>query len=216
MPAASAVAGPTELEKKKITAAEDLEASAGPPTQVRNPAGSTPSGSGGGVFPSSRAERMSEPVRSPAAAPPPSIEAEPGPDGDGRARGISLKIPVAGRSDVSVQLMERSGALQVAVRTPDSTLAASLRHGIGDLIQKLEAQGFRAETFLPGGSVQPARSPAGSSHAGEEQRGEHSSGGFGGDGGREQQRRRQQGEDQPPWLDEMNKTMRESTKRGTK
>src|SRR6185295_9488743 len=50
---------------------------------------------------------------------------------------------------VDLHVIQRSGQIQVAVRTPDATLETALRQDVGALVHSLERSGFHAETFLP-------------------------------------------------------------------
>lgn len=52
-------------------------------------------------------------------------------------------------SKVDIQVAERAGKIQVAVRTADSDLGKSLQSNLGDLLGRLQDQGFRTESWLP-------------------------------------------------------------------
>jgi hypothetical protein len=95
------------------------------------------------------------------------------------ARQISLKLTVEESSRVSVELNERAGKVQVAVRTADQDLARSLRADLGDLVGKLEAKGFKTEAWIPAVSHNlanvPEQSGSRSTSAGEQ----HSGAGMG-------------------------------------
>ncbi len=60
-------------------------------------------------------------------------------------RDISLHL--AGQQHVAVRLVDRSGEVQVSVRTPDPRLADALRENLPALGTRLEAAGFRSESF---------------------------------------------------------------------
>jgi hypothetical protein len=75
------------------------------------------------------------------------------------AREIQLQFH-QGDQRLDVRLSERSGEMQVTVRTPDAQLAAALRAGLPALSARLEQTGFRAETWHPAIAHESAR-PAG-------------------------------------------------------
>lgn len=62
-------------------------------------------------------------------------------------RELSLSVTPGGAERVEVQVVERKGAVQVAVRAADPDLADSLRRHLGDLVEGLERSGYRAETW---------------------------------------------------------------------
>jgi hypothetical protein len=64
------------------------------------------------------------------------------------AREIQLQLH-QGEQRVDVRLIERSGEVRVAVRTPDAQLAGDLRTGLPALATRLEQSGYRAETWHP-------------------------------------------------------------------
>jgi hypothetical protein len=72
------------------------------------------------------------------------------------AREIQVQVN-RGEQRVDVRLTERNGDIQVAVRTPDSQLAGSLREDLPLLSSRLEQAGFRAETWHPGASAPESR-----------------------------------------------------------
>jgi len=67
----------------------------------------------------------------------------------GTARQISLKLPGSGDANVAVQLTERAGRIEVAVRSGDAQLTKSLQSGLGDLVTRLENQGFKTQAWVP-------------------------------------------------------------------
>ncbi|MBI4874039.1 MAG: hypothetical protein HY822_05335 [Acidobacteria bacterium] len=75
------------------------------------------------------------------------------------ARRFSLEVGVgeAGRR-VAVELVERGGRLEVAVRSHDRELAASLRGELGDLVRGLERSGFGARSWAPADTPSEAES----------------------------------------------------------
>lgn len=64
---------------------------------------------------------------------------------------ISLRLAVgtAATTKVDVQLAERAGRVQVAVRTNDQDLTKSLQGNLGDLVGRLEEKGFKTEAWAP-------------------------------------------------------------------
>lgn len=64
-------------------------------------------------------------------------------------REISLRVGGGASDPVDVQIAQRAGKVQVAVRTPDSNLAKSLQTNLGELIGRLEQKGFRTEAWTP-------------------------------------------------------------------
>ena len=125
---------------------------------------------------------ISEPPATPRADPP---------------RGISLRLDSPGAARVDVQVVERSGKVQVAVRSTDGDLSSSLRQNLGDLVSNLENKGFKTETWAPADRLSVASTDAGndvgnrnSSHSdGFGNRPDHGGGRDGG-GHRQQQQRR--------------------------
>ena len=90
---------------------------------------------------------------------PKATDVQPGSDGvaaTGAARQISLKLPGSGDSNVAVQLTERAGRIEVAVRSGDAQLTKSLQSGLGDLVTRLENQGFKTQAWVPLGARQEA------------------------------------------------------------
>jgi hypothetical protein len=65
------------------------------------------------------------------------------------ARQISLKLSGDDATKVSVDLSEKGGKVQVAVRTADPDLAKSLQTDLGDLVGRLESKGFKTEAWVP-------------------------------------------------------------------
>ena len=62
------------------------------------------------------------------------------------ARDIRLELVGTGRR-VEVRLEERAGEVRVSVRTPDGTLADTLRDNLPALSSRLEQSGFRADQW---------------------------------------------------------------------
>jgi hypothetical protein len=63
-------------------------------------------------------------------------------------REISFRL-AADSANVDVQVAERAGRIQVAVRTSDPDLAKSLQTNLGELVGRLEDKGFRTEAWTP-------------------------------------------------------------------
>jgi hypothetical protein len=78
----------------------------------------------------------SDPERSPTLQPQP-------------ARNISLKLTGPDSTRVDLQLTERAGRMQIAVRTPDHALAKSMQTDLSELVGRLENRGFKAEAWIP-------------------------------------------------------------------
>ena len=143
--------------------------------------------------PRSGAKIWAQPAQAPALAPEteaaPAVAASP-------LRQVSLRLAVAtstATSNVDVQLAERAGRIQVAVRTSDQDLAKSLQGNLGDLVGRLEEKGFKTDVLTPalaqhGGSA--VREPSTSS--GSQNHSAHS----GSQGGQSDSRGRQQPDQQ--------------------
>jgi len=65
------------------------------------------------------------------------------------ARQISLKLIGEDATKVSVDVSERGGKVQIAVRSADPELAKTLRSDLGDLVGRLEGKGFKTEAWVP-------------------------------------------------------------------
>jgi hypothetical protein len=76
----------------------------------------------------------------------PEVNAAPKPPA---ATQISLQLTGEGSTKVNVDLSERAGKVQVAVRTADPDLTKSMRTDLGDLVERLESKGFKTEAFVP-------------------------------------------------------------------
>ena len=89
------------------------------------------------------------------------------------ARQISLKLSGDDATKVTVDLSEKGGKVQVAVRTADPDLAKSLQTDLGDLVGRLESKGFKTEAWVPAASRHtPAAAPerSGSTNSQEDAR----------------------------------------------
>ena len=117
---------------------------------------------------------------------------------------ISLRLSSAEQGSVQVRLSERAGELHVMVRTPDTGLTRGLRDGLPDLMGRLQVNGYRAETWQPGGNGSGAGQDRGQNAQGNSQRQ---------DGGQQQQnpqQQQQQDEQTPQWVSEMESSIQRS------
>jgi hypothetical protein len=113
-------------------------------------------------------------------------------------RDIDLRLPVDNHL-IDIQLRERSGLLDVSVRTADPTLAREMRADLGELVRNLESKGYEATTRVQddglalrtperfGGNGAPEGNPDSS---GNGTAGQDSSSSHGRRQGRQQQRHR--------------------------
>jgi hypothetical protein len=95
------------------------------------------------------------------------------------ARQISLNLAGSGSAGVAVQLRERAGRIEVAVRSGDSQLAKSLQSGLGDLVTRLENQGFKTQAWVPAAARQTSTAASSWESAPSQQQQGHSSAGNG-------------------------------------
>jgi hypothetical protein len=79
------------------------------------------------------------------------LEPKPG-VASGVAREIKLEL-TGGDRRVEVRLSDRAGEVRVAVRTPDSHLAGTLRENLPELSTRLAETGMRSEVWRPAGSA---------------------------------------------------------------
>ena len=133
-----------------------------------------------------------------------------------------LSVVVPGRTSaggetapkVEIRLVERTGEVQVAVRSGDERLNNTLREGLGQLVSQLDERGYRAETWHPGavasatGSGDASPAPRGAAEPGREG-GDPSQSGRGGSdtAGRDGNARRDQQQNQPEWLDAFERSL---------
>jgi hypothetical protein len=120
----------------------------------------------------------------------PEINAAPQPQ---PARQISLKLTGEDSSSVNVELSEKAGKVQVAVRTADPDLAKSLRTDLGDLVGRLENKGFKTEAWVPTALRHTPAAAPGQSSSSNSQGGERNPGS---ETGRRQERQGQNGSNQ--------------------
>jgi hypothetical protein len=97
------------------------------------------------------------------------------------ARQISLKLTGPDSTKVDLQLTERSGKMQITVRTPDHALAKSMQSDLSELVGRLENKGFKAEAWIPasGRHAEAAAVPQQSSQGNSQNPAERQSGGSG-------------------------------------
>ncbi len=67
----------------------------------------------------------------------------------GHAHEIAVRISSPDAVPIDLRIHQRGGEVHVAVRTADAELNTSLRHDLGTLVDRLEQQGFRAESATP-------------------------------------------------------------------
>jgi len=112
------------------------------PGPVASHAAAAPAGESGRAavptLPSST--RLAEAAGTPSA----SSAAQTGP------REIVVRVGRPDAQPVDVQIRQRAGEIQVAVRTPDASMRNSLRAELPDLVGSLDRAGYRAEVFAGG------------------------------------------------------------------
>lgn len=123
---------------------------------------------------------------------------------------MSLQISTGSDTKVDVQLVERGGEIRVAVRTPDESLARTMREDLGSLNGKLSQSGFGTETWAPARTASTlfsdTRNPSQNSDGGAAQQQQQQQ--------QEQQQQRQQQQQQqegrrqrPAWLEEFDQSL---------
>ena len=120
---------------------------------------------------------------------------------------ISLRLSNAEQGSVQVRLSERAGELHVSVRTPDTGLTRGLRDGLPDLMGRLQVNGYRADTWQPGGNGSTAGQDRGQDTAGQGSS-QHRNGG----GSQQQSSPDQQKQDEqtPQWVRELESSIQRS------
>jgi len=122
-------------------------------------------------------------------------------------RNISLRLTNAEQGAVQVRLSERAGELHISVRTPDTGLTRGLRDGLPDLMGRLQVNGYKAETWQPGGNG----SHAGQNHGQEAWSQGNSRQQPGGGGQQQNQQDRQPRDEQAPqWVHELESSIQRS------
>jgi hypothetical protein len=134
----------------------------------------------------------------------PEINAAPKPPA---ATQISLQLTGEDSTKVNVDLSERAGKVQVAVRTADPDLTKSMRTDLGELVERLESKGFKTEVFVPISSGHmPAAAPEQSGSANSQSSPRH----FGSGTGQRQGRQGHNGSNQRQqarWTAQMEETL---------
>ena len=142
----------------------------------------------------------------PSPTPPKPVEAAWAPQSQPKAaaaplKDISFQVAQSGTQKVEVRVVQQSGELRIAVRTPDSDLAHGLQQGLSDLVGRLQENGFRTEAWRPGGyTVQAA--PASESRSSQSSSQNRDSQSYSGSHQQEGERRQNQS-NRPGWIEEM-------------
>jgi len=123
-------------------------------------------------------------------------------------REISLRLADKASNPVDIQMVERGGHVQVAVRTPDQELTKSLQTNLGELVGRLEQKGYKTETWVPGAPLHTSAAlteSAGSSGHSQDQPGHSSSW----DGGQQQHQEHQESgrRQQARWMTQFEQTL---------
>jgi hypothetical protein len=126
------------------------------------------------------------------------------------ARNISLRIAGDNSSALEVRVIDRGGEVRVAVRSPDTAVAETVRAGLPELVERLGQRGFETEVWRP--------AAARSGDAGETRSSRESpDGGAFGRGGEEsrggREPRNPQPENQPAWLEELDNHLKTTANR---
>jgi hypothetical protein len=127
-------------------------------------------------------------------------------------RQISLKLEGPDSQKVAIQLTERAGKVQVAVRTGDGDLAKSLQGDLGELVGRLENKGFKTEAWVPA-AVRHATAAV--FEPGNPANSQGQSGNSGSGTGREPDQQRQNGSNQrqhPRWAAQLEESLDETGK----
>ncbi len=66
---------------------------------------------------------------------------------------ISLQLGENSSNQVDIQVVERAGKVQVAVRTTDQELTKSLQTNLGELVGRMEEKGYKTETWIPAATL---------------------------------------------------------------
>lgn len=73
------------------------------------------------------------------------------------AKEITVRLAADDSPAVDIRVIDRAGAVRIAVRTADTHLARSMQAGLGDLVNGLEHKGFTAEVWSPASSCSGTR-----------------------------------------------------------
>jgi hypothetical protein len=82
----------------------------------------------------------------------------------GLMKDISVRVENSQGQNVDVRIVQRAGDLQIAVKSANLDTTQSLRNGLSELTNRLNASGYQAETWKPG--LQAAASSESSSGSG--------------------------------------------------
>jgi hypothetical protein len=127
------------------------------------------------------------------------------------ARQIALRVSDGESSNVDVQVRERAGKVQVAVRTTDSQLSQSLQSDLGDLVSRLESKGYKTEAWTAAGFQHSAApTPGASANTGAQS---EQSGSGGGSQHQPQQQQQQSPHRHPRWAQTFDETLDTETVR---
>jgi hypothetical protein len=120
---------------------------------------------------------------------------------------ISFQVSRSGEDNVQVRLVQQDGELHVVVRTGDSRLATGLQQSLPELVTRLQENGFRTETWRPGGpGIAPlAAAETQNSSADSRNTDSQSQPGWSHDGG--QRNPNQQHNERPHWLEELESSL---------
>lgn len=112
---------------------------------------------------------------------------------DQPAKQISFQLATATASNVNVVFTEKSGKVDIAVRTSDPQLASSLKSDVGELVARLGESGFKTEIYVPA----DVRNRAAANLTFENpQKSQSETDNFNGGNGRRQQQQQQNGDGQ--------------------
>lgn len=136
-----------------------------------------------------------EPAASSATAPElPSQPSEP-------LRAVRVQLATEGNQRVDLTLVERAGALSVAVRSADSNLTRTLQEHLPDLSARLTGEHYQTELWTPRAEPPVASSAPGDSSNRNFESGGNRQGGQNGNSNPQQQGK--QRDDAPEWLPEL-------------
>lgn len=111
------------------------------------------------------------------------------------ARYLRVQVSGDGAHQVELRMIEHSGTVNVSVRATDPVLSRSLQEGIPELTNRLQADRFHAEVWLPKSAESHSSNPGDSySSSGK--------GGAGGEGNSNQPGSRKN-QSRPEWVDEL-------------
>jgi hypothetical protein len=117
---------------------------------------------------------------------------------------LSIQVGQEQQQRVQVQVVERAGELQVAVRAANPDLAQGLRQGISDLVGQLQQNGFHADAWRPGtpAGAAPAAAEKPQTQAGSQNDNSQSQSGS----GQDRQQGNQNPSRRPQWVEELEMT----------